>query len=148
MTPKRMPYRSGSTNPPLQNIARKAQDPDIFEVKNFLWRADDNYIDYDDEEWGWCEVPMQKFFNKCLRYLQHYEGKTWAQIKQEGHCHPVSLEDIVPKAQRIILNRFGDMNDLWQVKAEGRCRLFGWKDKQLFYLIWHDEKHTVYPRGK
>ena len=109
---------------------------------------DDKYIDYDDEEWGWNGVPIQKFFNKCLSYLQHYEGNTWAQIKENDHCHPVPLNEIIPRAQNIILRRYGDIDDLWQVKAEGICRLFGRKDRQKFYLIWHDEYHTVYPGGK
>jgi hypothetical protein len=73
---------------------------------------------------------------------------TWAQIKEADHCHPVPLGDIVSKAQSRIVLRYGEMDDLWQVKAQGRCRLFGRKDGKIFYLIWHDKFHTVYPGGK
>ena len=115
---------------------------------SFKWCATSKYVDYDDKEWGWEGVAIRKFFNKCLPRLQHYEGMTGAQIKEADHCHPVPLKDIIPRAQQRIVSRYGDMDDLWQVKAEGKCRLFGRKDKQIFYLIWHDKDHTVYPSGR
>jgi hypothetical protein len=124
------------------------EDVDALEGKKFKWRAVPQYVDYDQEEWGWGRVGMQKFFDKCLKHLQHYEDKTWMQIKEEQHCHPVPLTDITAKAQTRINNKYGGLDNLWQVKTEGRCRLFGLKDGQIFYLIWHDENHTVYPGGR
>lgn len=133
---------------PLNNkIPVTVEDVHALGSKLFKWCATPQYVDYDEEEWGWGNVAVERFFNKCLKYLQHYEDKTWMKIKEEGHCHPVPLMDIVPRAQKRMLNRYGDMDDLWQVKAEGICRLFGHKDGQTFYLIWHDKHHTVYPRG-
>ena len=125
-----------------------AEDVDALENKLFQWRAISKYVDYEEEEWGWENVDIKQFFNKCLPRLQHYEGKTWAQIKEADHCHPVPLKDIVPRAQQRITSRHSDMDNLWQVKADGRCRLFGRKDRQIFYLIWHDKNHTVYPSGR
>jgi hypothetical protein len=135
-------------NPPKTKTPVTVEDVYALENKTFTWRATPQYVDYDEEEWGWEDVVMRRFFSKCLKYLHHYETMTWAQIKQSSNCHPVPLGDIVPKAQRRILSKYGDMDDLWQVKAEGICRLFGRKDGQIFYLIWHDEYHTVYPRGQ
>jgi hypothetical protein len=135
---------SPSTNKSPVNV----DDVDALESKKFKWRAVPRYVDYDEQEWGWNRVRMEKFFDKCLKHLQHYEDKTWMQIKEENHCHPVSLTDIVPRAQTRITSRYGEIDNLWQVKGEGICRLFGLKDGQIFYLIWHDENHTVYPGGR
>jgi len=135
-------------NPPKNKIPTIAEDVNALENKKFKWRAALQYVDYDVEEWGWNSVEMEKFFNKCLTHLQHYEDKTWMQIKEEDHCHPVPLKDIVPRAQTRIINRYGEIDNLWQVKAQGMCRLFGVKDGGTFYLIWHDEKHSVYPGGR
>ena len=135
-------------NPSENKIPASVEDVNALESKRFKWRATSGYIDYDEGEWGWDNVEMKKFFDKCLKHLQHYEDKTWMQIKEEDHCHPVPLKEIVPRAQTRIINKHGEIDNLWQVKAEGRCRLFGLKDGQMFYLIWHDEYHTVYPGGK
>ena len=124
-----------------------AEDVNSLESQYFKWCASKSYVDYDVQEWGWRGVTMKRFFYKCLKYLQHYEDMTWAQLKQKGHCHPVAINDIAPRAQNRINTEYAAMSDLYQVKAEGRCRLFGCKDRQIFYLIWHDEHHTVYPRG-
>ena len=135
-------------NPPKNKIPVTVEDVYALENMQFKWRATAQYVDYDEEEWGWGRVGMKRFFNKCLKYLQHYENMTWAKIKETDNCHPVPLVDIVSKAQKRIISKYGDMDALWQVKAEGICRLFGRKDGQTFYLIWHDERHTVYPGGK
>jgi len=143
--PKRAKYRY---NPPIGKKPSIAESVDELENEPFKWRATSEYIDYDVDEWGWNNVDIKRFFNKCLSHLQHYEDMTWAQIKEADHCHPVPLKNITSKAKRRIMGRHGDMDDLWQVKAEGKCRLFGRKDRQKFYLIWHDKDHTVYPGGK
>jgi len=135
-------------NPSPNKIPTSVEDVNALESKQFKWRATSGYIDYDEEEWGWDYVEMKKFFDKCLKHLQLYETMTWMRIKEEDHCHPVSLKDIVPRAQNRVISKYGELDNLWQVKAEGRCRLFGCKEGQIFYLIWHDERHTVCPGGK
>lgn len=135
-------------NPPTTKKPTFSENVDSIESMRFKWHTSIKYIDYADDEWGWHEVPVKKFFDKCLDFLQSYEDKTWAQMKEGSHCHPVRLKDIIPKARKIITNRFGDIDDLYQVKAQGKCRLFGRKDKQIFYLVWHDEHHQVYPMGE
>jgi len=135
-------------NPPTVKKPIISENVDSIESMLFKWRANSRYVDYDDEEWGWKDVKMKRFFNKCLNHLNHYEGRTWAQIKEDDHCHPAPLRGIAIRAQNRIIKRHGDMDDLYQVKADGDCRLFGRKDGQYFYLMWHDRYHTVYPMGK
>ena len=135
-------------NPSLNKTPNIREDVSSLENMHFKWYAITNYVDYDEREWGWNRVIIDRFFNKCLQHLQHYESLTWAQMKAQDHCHPAPLEGITPKARKRIIEKFGPMDDLYQVKVEGKCRLFGRKDRQNFYLIWHDENHTVYPGGK
>ncbi len=135
-------------NPSTNKNPVSVEDVNALEGKKFRWRAIPQYIDYDEEEWGWNSIEMKKFFDKCLKHLQYYEDETWMKIKEENHCHPVPLQDIVSRAQTRIISKYGEIDNLWQVKAEGICRLFGLKDGRIFYLIWHDEYHTVYPGGR
>ncbi|MFC1990414.1 hypothetical protein ACFLVW_07710 [Chloroflexota bacterium] len=142
------PQRNKTLHPSQSKSPLKVQDPRIYEGMPFRWRATSKYIDYDDKEWGWEDIKTKRFFNHCLTFLQHYEDKTWAQMKEERHCHLAPLSGIAVRAQNRISKIHGDMNELYQVKAQGKCRLFGHIDRQYFYLIWHDAKHTVYPRGE
>jgi len=134
--------------PSANKIPNIIEDVNALENEYFKWFATPKYVDYDEQEWGWNNVTIDRFFNKCLQRLQHYETLTWAQIKAQDHCHPVPIGEIAPKASKRIIDKYGPMDDLYQVKAEGKCRLFGRKDRQNFYLIWHDKYHTVYPMGK
>jgi hypothetical protein len=38
-----------------------------------------------------------------------------------------------------------DIDILYQVDISEFGRVFGYRDRMLFYLIWHDPNHTVCP---
>lgn len=135
-------------NPESGKTATYSIDVDSIEHKFFRWRAKPKYIDYTDKEWGWGSISTKQFFDTCIERLNHYEGLTWAEMFQENHCHPASLDSIELIAKNKLLKMHKDMDNFYQVKAQGLCRLFGRREGGFFYLIWHDPKHTVYPGGK
>jgi hypothetical protein len=130
--------------PPPKKIPRIEEDVDKLDSLNFKWRANDRYVDYDHNEWGWSKVKIKEFFRKILRCLQDYETMTWAEIKCKPHCHPVEVSEISLEAQKIIDGSYCG-TDIFQINTDGLCRLFGVKDRQTFYLIWHDPNHSVSP---
>lgn len=142
------PWRYKGNKPSSTKTPKHKEPPPSDAVARFKWRATPRYIDYDDKEWGWGDIYTKQFFDTCIERLNHYESLTWAEMSQEQHCHHAPLNSIELTAKNKLLKRHKDMDNLYQVKAQGRCRLFGRKEGGFFYLIWHDPKHTVYPGGK
>jgi len=112
---------------------------------NFRWRVDGRYIDYDHEEWGWGKVTIQEFFKELLNRLQDCETMTWNEVLRRDSCHDMEASKLSPAAQRRLLQILPDIDTLHQLDMKQPCRLWGYRDRQILYLIWHDPKHTVYP---
>lgn len=131
--------------PKPQKVPRIAENVDGLRQLNFKWRADDKYIDYDHEEWGWGKVIIQEFFKELLNRLQDYETMTWDEVLRRDSCHNMEASRLSPAAQRRLLQILPDIDTLHQLDMKQPCRLWGFRHLQTFYLIWHDPKHTVYP---
>jgi len=131
--------------PRQQKVPHIAEDVDGLRSLNFKWCADERYIDYDDREWGWKKVKIKEFFQKLLPRLQDYETMTWNEILRRDHCHDMEVGRLCRKAQQRLLETRRDIDTLHQLDMERPCRLWGYRDRQILYLIWHDPKHTVYP---
>jgi len=131
--------------PRKQKVPRIAEDVDGLRNLNFKWRADDRYIDYDHEEWGWGKVKIQEFFQNLLPRLQDYETMTWNDILRRDSCHDWVVSEICASAQRRLQEIRPDIDTLHQIDMKRPCRLWGYRDRHILYLIWHDPQHTVYP---
>ena len=142
--PKPNPQKKRSLNP-FRGKPRKFQDPTSFDDTNFKWRVHNNYIDYDHEEWGWGKVTIQKFFKELLNRLQDYETMTWDEILHRDSCHDMEVSKLCAEAQRRLFQIHSDIDTLHQLDMEQPCRLWGYRDRQILYLIWHDPNHNVYP---
>lgn len=131
--------------PRQRKAVRIAEDVDGLRSLNFKWRADERYIDYDHREWGWKKVKIKEFFQKLLPRLQDYETMTWDEVLRRDSCHDMEASKLSPAAQRRLLQILPDIDTLHQLDMKQPCRLWGYRDRQILYLIWHDPKHTVYP---
>jgi len=131
--------------PSSKKAVRIAESVDGLRQLNFKWRVDDRYIDYDHEEWGWGKVTIQEFFKELLNRLQDYETMTWDEVLRRDSCHDMEASKLSPAAQQRLLQILPDIDTLHQLDMKQPCRLWGYRDRQVLYLIWHDPKHTVYP---
>lgn len=131
--------------PSIKKTAHIAENVDGLRQLNFKWRVDDRYIDYDHEKWGWGKVTIQKFFKELLHRLQDYETMTWDEILRRNSCHDMEVSELCGEAQRRLLQIHPDVDTLHQLAMKQPCRLWGYRDRQVLYLIWHDPNHTVYP---
>lgn len=134
-----------SYHPSLEKAVHIAENVDGLRKLNFKWRVDDRYIDYDHEEWGWGKVTIQEFFKELLNRLQDYETMTWDEVLRRDSCHDMEASKLSPEAQRRLLQILPQIDILHQLDMKQPCRLWGYRDRQILYLIWHDPKHTVYP---
>jgi len=142
---KGQPSKKKGVNPKFDRTPRKLTDPISFDDTNFKWRVHNNYIDYDHEEWGWGKVTIQEFFKELLNRLQDYETMTWNEVLRRDSCHDMEASKLSPAAQRRLLQILPDIDTLHQLDMKQPCRLWGYRDRQILYLIWHDPKHTIYP---
>ena len=55
-------------NPSLNKTPNIREDVSSLENMHFKWYAITNYVDYDEREWGWNRVIIDRFFNKCLQH--------------------------------------------------------------------------------
>ncbi len=134
-----------SYQPSSTKAARIVENVDGLRSLNFRWRVDDRYIDYDQEEWGWGKVTIQEYFKELLNRLHDYETMTWDEVLRRDSCHDMEASELSPAAQRRLLQILPDIDTLHQLDMKQPCRLWGYRDRQTLYLIWHDPKHTVYP---
>lgn len=132
-------------HPTPQKSVHIAEDVDSYRRQNFKWRVIEKYIDYDDEEWGWKQVDIRRFFQKLLPRLHDYETMTWDEIFRRQSCHSWEIGEIPIKAQRKLREKYPENETFHQIDMEQPCRLLGIRDRQILYLIWYDPHHTVCP---
>lgn len=124
-----------------------AEDVDSYSRQKFKWRVIEKYIDYDDEDWGWSQVEIRKFFQEILPRLHNYETMTWNDIFSRSSCHCWEIGEIPQRAQRKLREKYPDHDTFHQIDMEQPCRLLGVRDRQILYLVWYDPNHTICPRG-
>lgn len=134
-----------SSKPPLQKQPRTVEDVSKIGLQYFCWRASNKYVDYDHADWGWGGLSCRDFFKILIDRLHEFERTSWADLEKRKSCHSMPVEKIEPKAQQRLRELFGEeIDSLYQVDINPKCRLWGHRDRTIFYLIWHDPKHSVY----
>jgi len=73
---------------------------------------------------------------------------TWSAIfldakKQNHSCDVASLSS---KARtRLLEIGMDDQDKLWSIRLSSKKRLWGILDRGIFYIVWWDPNHQVYP---
>lgn len=137
-------------NPSSSKEPRTAQKDQLM----FRWRTD--YADLSSEEWGWGRVDISQFFGNIVRRLHNIEDSKWAELIGTDMVHFTEPFKIVRKAQRRLeLLANGSTipedlikTDLASIHLAGQPVIWGYKVGRLFYLLWFDPKHSVYPVPK
>lgn len=131
--------------PPPSKIPRTIEDIDALDEQFFKWRVRKDYVDFEHEEWGWQQLQLREFFETVLDRLHEYEKMSWHDVLQRPHCHPLPINQAVPRAQDRLSQKSLEIDLLHQVDFSKLGRIWGHKIGQYFYLIWYDPKHTVCP---
>ena len=135
-----------SSKPSPQKRPRTIEDVSRIGSQFFRWRVSNKYIDYDHADWGWGKLSCRDFFQILIDRLHAFEQSSWGDLEKRQSCHPMPVENIEASAQQRLNEICGDeIDSLYQVDISPRCRLWGYRDRTIFFLIWHDPNHTVYP---
>ncbi len=131
--------------PQPHKVPRALEQPEKLGSLVFRWKVNERYVDYDHEEWGWGRLSCKQFFKILIERLHEYEQMTWDALSRRSSCHSMPVETIEQDAQKRLYEVCGnEVDSLYQVDINPKCRIWGYRDRQIFYLIWHDPNHTVY----
>jgi hypothetical protein len=132
-------------NPASIKKPRAIEDADSIGLRFFRWRASNKYVDYDHKNWGWGKLSCRDFFNILIERLHEYERISWSDLEKRKSCHPMPIDKIENKAQERLSEKFdGEIESLYQIDINPKCRIWGYREQETFYLIWHDPEHSVY----
>jgi len=124
---------------------RSSENVDALIGTNFQWKIDRDFIDIEHEEWGWVDFSFRDFISVVFRRFCDFETMTWQEITKRTSCHPMPITEICSRAQVRITQLHPDVDILHQLDTSELGRVWGWRDRSMFYLIWYDPKHTVCP---
>lgn len=104
----------------------------------------------DGGKWAWTDMSPDDSQEVAV-FLATISRSTWAEIKRRRDYHHYQyVSDLVADAQ----NRFKRINDLcnfdqlFRFRLSGTKRLWGVLNARVFYVLWWDPDHTVYPSNR
>ena len=129
--------------------------PAEIDSKNFRWEA--STIDYEYAgSWDWKIEPKEA--KDLLELLGSLQESTWKQVKdlrfnsknksrQLHHSEKVTV--ICKEAQeRLDQIGLGDQEELYRLRHGNTVRVWGYRNGTIFYILWYDRNHKVYPQEK
>lgn len=133
---------------PNRKEPKGAEKAESANATKFCWRAD--WIDLDGP-WSLRDASCEAIWKEIVPRLHDFESQTWGEVygKKDGSTHPMPVVKI-EKAAQDRLRELGreDFETLFQLNVRGGIRLWGIRDRAIFYLMWFDPDHTVYIQKK
>ena len=100
-----------------------------------------------DDNLGWHNLDSKDLILDIICKLKQFEKLKWSEIKNLPSCHTLPIEKIDTYASKVWkksnLEEFNDQ--LFQIRISKANRVFGIIEKNIFYLLWNDPNHKVYP---
>lgn len=109
-----------------------------------LWRF--QLVDHDGP-WGFDQIAPDSTVG-LLRKLANFESMTIGELFFRGDEPGKSYEvDQMPSrvAARLVEIERDDETRLSRLRLDGACRLYGILREHVFYVLWWDPQHEVYP---
>lgn len=84
-------------------------------------------------------------FAALLGKLREYSGTTFETVCGRDHCHPIKWPETTEKNGFAGLNKQMQQVQPWQLKIQKAGRIHGAFVDTVFYVVWIDPKHALYP---
>ena len=99
--------------------------------------------------WGWLNLESKSKVEDIINKLKNYERLSWGEIEKSNQNHLIPLDRISKEArERLGEMQLYDLDSLFSFRLSGKERIWGWRYLGLFYIIWWDPEHKVYPVSK
>jgi hypothetical protein len=120
-------------------------DPDSAADRYMAWRL--SHVDMDGD-WGWGNLASHHVEALHVK-LVDIEALTLGELMARRGTKQVSVENLPSPAQkRLQAIRRDDVDELWELRFTGTQRIWGVIQGSIFYFLWWDPDHTVYPSHK
>ena len=83
-----------------------------------------------------------------LQKMQLWETMTWDEISGRRD-HAISFDSLSDTAQKRLKDiQLDDTDEVFSLHIDGKKRLFGIRDRNIFKVLWWDREHQVCPSLK
>jgi hypothetical protein len=140
-----------ANSPKKDKSVRLGGNPDSYLRAKPAWQFHKRDIDH--PQWGWGILSPEEFITILNDYLCNFETMSWDEIlktsggrTQGTNHHNINVSDCCPDAQKRLLElKMDDIDELFSLRLNGKCRLWGIKEGQILRFLWFDKEHNVYP---
>ncbi len=109
-------------------------------------------IDRDyDGSWGWHLLTESESI-RILNFFLEVATLTWNEVRSltasgRKRHHYQDVQSLCNDARaRIASKKFDDISDrMFRFRLDGANRLWGFEEQGIFYVVWWDPDHKVYP---
>lgn len=146
-----MPVDKQHRNPktgasPQERQIRLGGDPESLEVQTIAWQF--HRMDDDHEQWGW-DLLRAPQWKQVLIHLKHFEGLTWAKIKEAAggkthgtNNHSLKITELNSSARkRIQYLHLEQYDTIFSLRMAATIRIYGIRDGRVMRLLWYDPVH-------
>lgn len=132
-------------------VPNAIENPDAYLKNTPAWAF--HKCDLECEKWSIRECDS--FYDDIISKLASYEGLTWAEIqaasggkKRGTNNHFEYISGMIKEAQKRAKELRLDVDQLFSLRLTGEMRLYGIVDRGVFYALWLDKNHEIYPSSK
>ena len=111
-----------------------------------------------ESEWSFVKLDVKILYQKVLPTLQEFSKLTWGEIERQTHGsrnkskhHCVNIESLCDEArlrlEELDVEGIG-MRPLFSLRIDGKARIYSFRDRSLFELLWWDAEHQICPSKK
>ena len=120
-----------------------AQNPDSFQRHPIRW----SFSIFDMKgPFGWSVCSVQILEEVLKPRLSSFETMTWGEIESSGQSHAIQRDRLSKEAQnRLAEIKRDDIDEVFSLRIDGRKRIIGVRDKDIFMFLWWDPQHKVCP---
>lgn len=123
--------------PPAVDFPENANDGSV------IW----DFTRFDECDWRATHGQEHISFVEVAKRLRDYSSRTWREIlSDKKRDHACDVADLSSEAQKRLRERdLEDVGELLRFRFTGTQRLWGWRDRTYFFVLWWDPDHCVYP---
>lgn len=147
-------WQKASKRVQVTSLPAEAKRPAVLDIENtevlsrrLVWR----FSDVDARgPWPPAEIGSQAL-GELLKKMANYESMTIGEIFGAGsehgkryavHTLPFGVRKRLSEIER------DDETEIARLRCGGQPRLYGFLREHVFYVVWWDAKHKVYPSNK
>lgn len=119
-----------------------APNPDSFQGHPIRWSF--SLLDMKGP-FGWSTCSIQLLEEVLKPRLSSFETMTWAEI-EGGQNHAIQRSQLSKEAEkRLVEIKRDDIDEVFSLRIDGKKRVIGVRDKDIFMFLWWDPEHKVCP---